>query len=1078
MPKQIVKIDRFEGGISEASDARDIAPNELVEATGVMVEDMGKIKTTGKNADLSLSSDKTVDINPGYGLFAFNHDYLGAGSNIPEVVTGVTAVDDLEIDNGTIGSSIATNIYSNVTLYEDTGLSVDTGIKATITIGGTNNLPDFDVNSGSGNNYTWTKVGDLDWMQQDWKAVVNRQGSTAAIAEASDDADWTTSNLALRANPNGDSDNVAAFGLLYNHAAITHDDFPPDDSTGWRVATDDDWKNLEGEYGMSVGNQDASSWRDFDDADPESSGAHAWKSDNALHWTSSGFHTNTFLSARGGGSRSGITGAYYNFKRMVLYWTDDNFGSNRVIRGLFYYLSTVYRWAGRPVRDGYSVRLCRPSTGATTPTIGGSAVEITANGDGYKANGTTEWAINDDLYIKSTDLGGSNSAHYLSVEILTMSSVSKPIGFDNYLLLHDNDATGSSYFFSNSNNLWGPAITGFTSGANAKPFYTMIDGTLRVSDGAYNNPGVQYSYIKRDRFLNFYQTDQTAITGATHSNTILDGLVLEPDHIIAPGMRVTGTGIADDTIIATVTSAVAVVLNNDASATATIADIRIFTENNLTYEDNKWHKSVNRLDTMEPLYFNFKDLANGDMDPGFDGAIAVCIEEYDDTTLDSNWADSTKAGWEFAISTIYDNVQESPLHIFEEYFNNGTLITAYTGYIKSNVFLTDHGYRMKLLVNATETGHLPERVTGFKVYAREHLGESTDWYLQARYDLEKGGRSISSSKDVPWYSWNNSTAYTRPETDEFSELISYTLETGYPSDNLTALEITPKYGTGIIANRKLYIAAPEIVDQFGNVDIKTDAMMKSHVNRFDTFTTDRMVEASVQDGDRIIKLEEFADRILQFKENKLHIINISQDIEFLEDTLEFRGISNINASTKTDIGIAFANKYGAFLYDGKQVLDLLEKKGRRLIKSSTWRDFITTNQNVSYIPKEKHLIFNDLGTGTDAYIYDLITQSWTKSTEAFEASNKTNFITDWNGDLIYQIAGDMRKWDSNSNSVSSENLVLITKDIDFGSPGVRKKVYKIYITYKADDDSGIKVVYDVNGGTAYEYDFQVGVNYT
>ena len=45
------------------------------------------------------------------------------------------------------------------------------------------------------------------------------------------------------------------------------------------------------------------------------------------------------------------------------------------------------------------------------------------------------------------------------------------------------------------------------------------------------------------------------------------------------------------------------------------------------------------------------------------------------------------------------------------------------------------------------------------------------------------------------------------------------------------------------------------------------------------------------------------------------ILNIlEQECRFLEDTLEHRGISNPNAATKTDIGIAFLNKYGAFLY--------------------------------------------------------------------------------------------------------------------------------------------------------------------
>ena len=147
--------------------------------------------------------------------------------------------------------------------------------------------------------------------------------------------------------------------------------------------------------------------------------------------------------------------------------------------------------------------------------------------------------------------------------------------------------------------------------------------------------------------------------------------------------------------------------------------------------------------------------------------------------------------------------------------------------------------------------------------------------------------------------------------------------------------------------------------------------------------------------------------------------------------------------------------------------------------TDTTGNFITSNQNVSYIPKEKHLIFNDLGTGTDAYIYDLVTQSWSKSTEAFENENKTNMVLDWNGDLIYQIQGDMRKWDPSPNTVSSGKLLLTTKDIDFGSPGVRKKIYKVYITYKSGSNpTNVQVKYDVNGAQSFSKVFKDGDNFT
>ena len=103
----------------------------------------------------------------------------------------------------------------------------------------------------------------------------------------------------------------------------------------------------------------------------------------------------------------------------------------------------------------------------------------------------------------------------------------------------------------------------------------------------------------------------------------------------------------------------------------------------------------------------------------------------------------------------------------------------------------------------------------------------------------------------------------------------------------------------------LYIGNVKRLDEDGVKVQEGDAMYKSAVNKFDTFPISRKIEASVQDGDEIVKLEEYADRILQFKKNKMHLINISQDVEFLEDTFIHKGIVEPAAACKTDFGIAW-----------------------------------------------------------------------------------------------------------------------------------------------------------------------------
>jgi len=221
----------------------------------------------------------------------------------------------------------------------------------------------------------------------------------------------------------------------------------------------------------------------------------------------------------------------------------------------------------------------------------------------------------------------------------------------------------------------------------------------------------------------------------------------------------------------------------------------------------------------------------------------------------------------------------------------------------------------------------------------------------------------------------------------------------------------------------------------------------------------------------------------------MHLINVSQDIEFLEDTFMHKGVSHPAAICKTDFGIAWVNKLGCYLYDGKQVINLLEKGGRQIIKDATtgasdsWEEFTANEPMIGYVPKKRQLIVVDDNTSTGTgktFLYDMVTRSWIQGADAtFTSANLTNFVTDWNGDLIHahtDDAGTVLKWvDASSTSIG---LSLVTKDIDFGQPGQRKKIYKVLITYKSGGTTNVQVDYDVDGGTAFPYDFEDGTNFT
>ena len=82
MPKQVLKIDQFHGGLNSNADPRDIAPNELSLATDIMIDELGRIRTMGGTATHGDAPANVAAIEPGYGLFQFSHDRHGAEQKV------------------------------------------------------------------------------------------------------------------------------------------------------------------------------------------------------------------------------------------------------------------------------------------------------------------------------------------------------------------------------------------------------------------------------------------------------------------------------------------------------------------------------------------------------------------------------------------------------------------------------------------------------------------------------------------------------------------------------------------------------------------------------------------------------------------------------------------------------------------------------------------------------------------------------------------------------------------------------------------------------------------------------------
>ena len=458
-------------------------------------------------------------------------------------------------------------------------------------------------------------------------------------------------------------------------------------------------------------------------------------------------------------------------------------------------------------------------------------------------------------------------------------------------------------------------------------------------------------------------------------------------------------------------------------------------------------------------------------------AILANDEHIFHVALDQPGSDQTGAfgwdeDWQVGMSLIYDGNQESLISVLKN--KSGGL---------ESFSYTEGARPPAAAIFCQYSASWNKRITGAVVYMKRLLDKQ--WYPQYELDFIKGmGKATFSNVERPvTFTTINSQAhyifqFAYDDVLEPQFALTYESRTGISHEEKS---ISSMWKASCVANRRAYIGNLKVFNEDGTTEVHNDKMVRSLPNKFDIFPLSESVDVTINDGESIVALVEFNDRILQFKERTLYIINASQDTEFLEDKLPYRGVSHKASVFKTEYGVVWANKNGCFFYDGRTVNDLLERKGRPLISQGQWENFLGTYPLVGYSPKKRQVIVvddisnntNGAGSASDGscYIYDMITTSWVKGAAGtFDATAKSNFVIDWNGDLLHasssvtnDAAGDVEfyKWDFAADA--SSKMELKTKDIDFGTPGQKKSVKKVYLTYKGEGNN-VEVYYGPDGG--------------
>ena len=377
-----------------------------------------------------------------------------------------------------------------------------------------------------------------------------------------------------------------------------------------------------------------------------------------------------------------------------------------------------------------------------------------------------------------------------------------------------------------------------------------------------------------------------------------------------------------------------------------------------------------------------------------------------------------------------------------------------------------------------------KRIEGARIYFKPP-GE-TERYLLAELSLVDGGKGALDSTFIPW---DNPTGTTYdlpgdgiifenpPAVYTFASLNGY-----YANEVYTKSPDTYAASTAHPIHYKTAVVGQRGVAYIGNVKFdgkhKPDAMMFSVPGKPAVFPKFNTFDSPSSDGSPITALASYQDTILQFKQNSLYIINVSNSQQFYaEQVYRDCGVMNPCQVFTTSFGAIFANKHGCYLYDGRGVISLTSGKFDWLNQSGVSESTSNTSDAfvpcVGYDPRSQNIIvLKDIGddhTTDTAWVYNMVTQSWTEGDDTItnaDGRRHTNFIITSEGYLSIKRDNDPTLLNYNhdkSVDTGDQTITYQTKDMDFGLPSQTKRIFKVYVTYFSDDSTIPALTYGADG---------------
>tara|TARA_R100000278_G_scaffold80276_1_gene62022 strand:+ start:1350 stop:6047 length:4698 start_codon:yes stop_codon:yes gene_type:complete len=505
------------------------------------------------------------------------------------------------------------------------------------------------------------------------------------------------------------------------------------------------------------------------------------------------------------------------------------------------------------------------------------------------------------------------------------------------------------------------------------------------------------------------------------------------------------------------------------------------------------------------------------LESGAAGSISLTVACTDNAN-DEDTGEWTTGTYSFGISFQYDNNQESQVTSFAHDFTTSNMNdnTPMAFKLFASIDSDTAGFDRRLAgINLYWTGDDDGKFDDPLFLAYWHWGSSSEdlSYFESHAGDRIESSGITHSNDVYVAGGTSSTLDGQSNAGLIISTlpaITFEIRNGYSNESKS---IAAKYKSIVVANRRAYIGGVKQYE-FGTGTInadgncaketsivstaaKLDRMIKSPVNQFDVFPEENFIDVAVNDGESITHLAAYNGRLLQFKEGNLYIINISEDIEYLENQYKYLGVNSGYQVVETDIGIAWVNPSGCYIYSENGISTISENIlfGAAADETqfgifSSWSEFIGTSGMIGYIPLLKQLVvFQDPTTSQDLghiLIFDLKTKSWTYGKNKVTGKPKSNVISNYDNSCLYisqsvlesffsrrtsreSIPGIDARW--KITNLSGDNLTTTNLKYTLGTNGSTTQVLADFTNDTINDENAAtlkqRIIHKINN--VYDY---------